>query len=144
MNIGVSHVRWAIRRDLPAMLDIEQASSDDPWEENDFLAHARQRVGITIVFETPEDKIVGYAAYSLRDRVSLTIEKLAVMPEHQRTRVGTNLLERIVRKRKLTEIFVEDKNLIAHLFLRAFGFKATQVMRGQYGNPDYYLFQYER
>ena len=38
------HIRWMIRRDMPEVLRIEQASYDYPWCEEDFLRIGRAHV----------------------------------------------------------------------------------------------------
>ena len=37
------HIRWMIRRDMPEVLQIEAASFEFPWLEDDFIRCLRQR-----------------------------------------------------------------------------------------------------
>jgi [ribosomal protein S18]-alanine N-acetyltransferase len=43
------HVRWLIRRDMPAVLKIEDSSFEFPWREDDFIRALRQRNCIGMV-----------------------------------------------------------------------------------------------
>ena len=53
------HIRWMIRRDMPEVLQAEQASFEFPWTEEDFLRCLRQRNCIGMVAEQGE-KVVGF------------------------------------------------------------------------------------
>ncbi len=37
------YIRWAIERDMPEIVQIEQESFDAPWTRDDFLRCLRQR-----------------------------------------------------------------------------------------------------
>ena len=52
------HIRWMIRRDMPEVLQIEAASFEFPWLEDDFIRCLRQRNCIGMVAEY-DDRVVG-------------------------------------------------------------------------------------
>src|SRR5690606_11527131 len=53
------HIRWMIRRDMPEVLQIEKASFEFPWYEDDFIRCLRQRNCIGMVAEQGE-RVVGF------------------------------------------------------------------------------------
>src|SRR4051812_47494059 len=91
-----SHVRWMIRRDMPEVLQIEQATFDCAWTEEDFLRCMRQRNCIGMVCEHGE-KIVGYMLYELH-KSKLHILNFAVHPDHRRNAVGSVMIRKLIDK----------------------------------------------
>lgn len=147
------HIRWSIRRDLPTMLRIEQASFPIPWTEDDFLNVLRERNVVGMVAEegNGSEAVVGYMIYELLpDSIFLTV--LAVDPAHRRQGVGAMLLRKLAskltgHKRTQIHVVVRESNLQAHLFFRAMGYRATNVLRGYYNGDgdtgeDAYGFSY--
>ena len=57
-------IRWLIRRDMPEVLEIERASFEHAWTEEDFLCCLRQRNCIGMVAEH-DHEIVGFMIYEL-------------------------------------------------------------------------------
>ncbi len=124
------HIRWSIRRDLPAMLAIEQQSFPRPWNEEDFLLCLRARNAIGMVCVDAEtDAVVGFFIYELHKKY-FQVVNFAVAAEHRRCGVGLAMSDRI--KRKLTthagrdrfRLFVPERNLGAQLFWRSMGLKS--------------------
>lgn len=78
--------------------------------------------------------VIGY-----RERSSLCLLSLAVDYDYRRIRVGSTLLywlaKNSAKKLKRMICMVPDDNLGAHLFLKAVGFKALEVV------PDYFSFK---
>lgn len=144
-----AHIRWMIRRDIPRVLEVDAASFEDASTEEHFLRALRQRNVIGIVAENPTnyDQLYGFAVYALHKR-KLHVMSLAVGPGYRRRRIGTQLVAKLAgklssqRRQRLT-INVPDNNMAAHLFLKAQGFEAQEVVRGQYGEADGYLFALE-
>ncbi|MDA8746115.1 ribosomal-protein-alanine N-acetyltransferase RimI, partial [Rubripirellula amarantea] len=56
------HIRWMIRRDMPAVLAIENKSFEFSWTEEDFIRCLRQRNCIGMVAEE-NDQVVGFMIY---------------------------------------------------------------------------------
>ncbi len=133
------HLRWQIRRDLPQVLAIENASFSEPWTEEDFLSHARQRNEIQMVAELKlgeheEPSILGYYGYSLQ-KTRIHIINFAVHPEYRRRGVGAAMVQKLLNKlcpgrRNRLTLDIGERNTSAHLFFKAMGFEAVAVKRG--------------
>jgi ribosomal-protein-alanine N-acetyltransferase len=140
-------IRWMIKRDMPEVLAIEQASFDTPWTEEDFLNALKQRNCIGMVAET-HDQLVGFMVYELH-KTQMVLLNLAVHPEFRRRGIGRQLVERLIsklthqRRDKIT-LEVRERNLPAQLFFKALGFQAVRVLREYYPDTgeDAYVMQY--
>lgn len=129
------HIRWMIRRDMPDVLAIEQASFAMPWSDDDFVRSLRQRNCIGMVAERDE-RIVGYMLYFLH-RSRLELVNLAVHPDHRRTGVGRAMLEKLFSKmdrQRRTNLVarVADFNTLGHVFFRALGLRCEAIERGYF------------
>jgi [ribosomal protein S18]-alanine N-acetyltransferase len=144
--------RWLVRRDMPEVMAIENASFADPWTEEEYLRQLRQRNCIGSVIERTEDsKMVGVMIYELHQG-RLELVNIAVHPHHRRQGVGTAMLNRLKEKlsqqaRRSFDLKVGEQNLRAHLFFQACGMKATEVVRAPFrdspNNQDGYRFVYQ-
>jgi ribosomal-protein-alanine N-acetyltransferase len=128
-------VRWAISRDLPEILEIENESFEFPWTREDYLGTLRRRNVIALVAERNES-ILGYAIYELL-KTQLHLLNFAVAPKHRHTGIGYSLVERMKKKileQRRTSIVLEvrETNLDAQLFFQSQGFAATNVLRKYY------------
>ena len=139
--------RWAIKRDLPAVLEIEGASytTGTVWTREDFLAVLKCRQCIMIVAEQG-NAVVGFAVYELQqDR--LRVLNLAVAPHARRSGVGAKLLRVVMdkvtthRRERLTAT-IRETNANAIAFARACGLRATGLERGAFEVEDGYTFTY--
>ncbi len=125
-----THIRWAIRRDMPEILEIDDASFDDVWGEEDFLKHLRERSVIGMVAEHG-DRVVGYMVYRLYKH-EYELLRIAVAPDCRRQGVGFAMLckmaDRLSRNHRTRfHLAVSDRNLGAQLFLRGCGLKAVGI-----------------
>jgi len=132
-------IRWLIRRDMPEVLQIEQASFHTAWTDEDFLSCLRQRNCIGMVAEH-NHQIVGFMIYELH-KAKLQILNFAVMPEHRRMGVGTQMILRLIDKlsqQRRNEILLDlrESNLDGQLFFRAQGFRAVRIVRAHYDDTD--------
>lgn len=141
------HIRWMIRRDMAEVLDIERASFEFPWLEEDFIRCLRQRNCIGMVAEH-ESRVVGFMVYEL-SKNRIHILNFAVAPEVRRLDIGSQMLEKLVGKlstshRNRVVLEVRETNLDAQLFFRENGFRAVSVLRDYYEDTteDAYLMQY--
>ena len=141
------HIRWMIRRDMPEVLQTEQESFEYAWTEEDFLRCLRQRNCIGMVAEQGE-KVVGFMIYELH-KAKLHILNFAVYPSCRRSRVGTQMVAKLISKlsshrRTRITLEVRETNLGAQLFFRQQGFRAVRVLRGYYedSGEDAFLMQY--
>lgn len=133
--VSLVHVRWALRRDLPALAAIAAESHLVPWSASDFLSALRVRACISLVAECGDD-VCGYLVYELHPS-HLRILNTAVMPAARRRGVGTALVDRLkfkvcAHRRTRAVAAVWDGDLSAHLFFRAQGFRAAAVADEHY------------
>jgi len=141
------HIRWMIRRDMPAVLAIEELSFEFPWNEEEFIRCLRQRNSIGMVAEI-DDLIVGYMIYELHKN-RLHITNFAVSPTNRRFSIGSQMIDKLKSKLSYTRrnrlmLEVRETNLAAQLFFKEQGFRAISVLRGFYEDSpeDAYLMQH--
>lgn len=140
------HIRWMIRRDMPAVLDIEAQSFEYSWSEEDFVRCLRQRNCIGMVAEQ-DDQVVGFMIYELHKN-RLHILNFAVSPDARRQGIGTTMVDKLIGKlsherRNRIMLEVRETNLDAQIFFRSLGFRAISVLRDFYEDSpeDAYLMQ---
>lgn len=128
------HVRWMIRRDMPEIMEIENASFDFPWPEDEFHRVLRQRGCVGIVAEYSE-KVVSHMFYRLH-RTRIDLLSLAVHPDCRHNGVGTRMLDKLRSKmageRNKIAALVRETNLGALLFFKSNGWRAIDLRRGYY------------
>ena len=142
------HIRWMIRRDMPAVLSIESLCFDFPWNEDEFIRCLRQPSCIGMVAEIG-DQILGYTIYDLRKN-RIEVLNFAVDPGHQLRGVGRAMVDKLRKlnpdRRRQISVFVSEENLDAQLFFKAMGFRATEIAPGFFENApncDAYRMIYE-
>ena len=142
-----TQTRWLIRRDHPAVLDIERACFEYVWTEEDFIYHSRQRNCIGVVAEH-DYTIVGFIIYELH-KMKLRIINFAVHPDYQRRGVGAGMID--VLKFKISQqprdeivVNVRDSNLVAQKFFRSQGFLWNETLHNHYDDTteDAYVMSY--
>ena len=141
------HIRWMIRRDMPAVLAIENNSFEFSWTEDDFIRCLRQRNCIGMVAEQ-DDQVVGFMIYELHKN-RLHILNFAVNPDSRRKGIGNAMMGKLLGKlsherRNRIMLEVRETNLEAQLFFKTLGFRAISVLRDFYDDTveDAYLMQY--
>jgi ribosomal-protein-alanine N-acetyltransferase len=141
------HIRWMIRRDMAEVLDIEQASFEFPWLEEDFLRCLRQRNCIGMVAEYDE-RVVGFMVYELH-KDQLHVLNFSVRPDVRRRGVGQQMVNKLVGKlsrrgRNRIVLEIRETNLAAQMFFKNLDFKAVSVLRDYYDDTveDAYVMQY--
>ena len=142
-----AQIRWLIRRDMEEVLSIEQGSFEFPWTEEEFLSCLRQRNCIGTVAEL-DHEIVGFMIYELHPSM-LRILNFAVSPNHRRSGIGKQMIQRLVDKlsqqrRREIVLEVRETNLDAQLFFAGNDFKAVTVLRNHYDDTleDAYYMRY--
>lgn len=150
------HFRFMVRRDLPALLAIEQASFPYPWDEQDFMDELRPRNVWCIVAEV-DGEVAGFMVYEL-EKHAVMLSNFAVHPAYRRCGVGRAMIDKLkgklsLQRRRWLRAVVIEWNAPAHLFFRACGLRAVSVLRGHFaggeldealgveGGADGYLFQ---
>lgn len=141
-------IRWMIRRDMPAVLDIEAECFEFAWSEGDFIRCLRQRNVIGMVAEC-ENRVVGYMIYELH-RERLHVLNFAVARSWRGCGVGRAMICKLTGKlsaerRNRIMLEVRESNLDAQLFFRHLGFRAVAVLRGHYAGSqeDAYQMRYQ-
>lgn len=124
------HIRWMIRRDMQDVLDIETASFEPPWDEQDFIRCLRQRNCIGMVAESNDERIAGFMLYELH-KSRLRVLNAAVNPADRFKGVGVALCEKLKSKlsnqrRNKIEIDIPETNLDALMFLKSQGFVSSK------------------
>ena len=141
------HIRWMIRRDMPEVLNIEQASFEFPWSEDDFIRCLRQRNCIGMVAEYDE-KVVGFMIYELH-KDQLHVLNFSVRPDVRRRGIGMQKVNKLVGKlsqqrRNRIILEIRETNLAAQMFFKNLNFRAVSVLRDYYDDTveDAYVMQY--
>ena len=141
------HIRWMIRGDTPAVLNIEAASFEYPWSEEKLILTLRHREVIGMVAELANE-VVGIMIYELHKN-RLHLINFAVAPQARRQGVGSTMIEKLVSKlshdrRNRIMLEVRESNLAALLFFKSQGFRAIKILRDYYEDTteDAYLMQY--
>lgn len=139
------HIRWAIQRDMPAVLTIDAAGYRTPWTEEEFLALLRRRNTIGMVAEIG-DVIIGFMVYELK-KSEILVSRFAVHPDFRRCLVGTAMSRKLADKlnpqrRNRVVTAVSEVDISSQLFLRAAGWRACRVERDGFAEDiDAYLFE---
>lgn len=148
-DVLIVNVRWLIRRDMPEVLAIEQASFEYAWAEEEFLYCLGRRNCIGMV-ATFSEQIVGFMVYELHEK-TVRVLNFAVNPKFRRHRVGAQMAGRLKDKlnsQSRTEIVLEvrETNLAAQLFFKSVGFSAVGIRKEVYDDTpeDAYLMRYAK
>lgn len=141
------HIRWMIRRDMPEVLDIESASFEFSWSEDDFIRCLRQRNCIGMVAEYDE-RVVGFMIYELH-KDQLHLLNFAVRPDVRRRGIGEQMIQKLVGKlsqqrRNRIELEIRETNYAAQMFFKNLDFRAISVLKDYYEDTveDAYVMQY--
>ena len=124
------HIRWMIRRDMTDVLEIENASFEFPWNEDDFVAaYVSEHIGMVV---EQDDEIVGFMIYELY-KTRLHILNFAVHQNQRRSGIGTVMVEKLKSKlshqrRNRIVLEVRETNLEAQLFLNNRTFLLCQFL----------------
>jgi ribosomal protein S18 acetylase RimI-like enzyme len=145
-NKSTYSIRWGLKKDRDAIIEIEKDVFDYPWSRKDYDETLKSRDCIDLVVEL-DGKIVGYIVYSLSPTY-INVLNFAVARSQWRTGIGTAILNKMKgklnQKRNLLRFEVTDANLGGHLFLKKNGFIVTEIFPGAYdvNDDDMYIFEY--
>ena len=136
--------RYMIKSDLVDVTDIARRAGALGLVEADFLRHARMR-DVVMYVSVRGGRILGFMSIRLRSK-EVEILNMAVHPDFQRHRVGTQMVEHVLKKlhpgrRNVVLTSVPERDLSTQLFLKRNGFLATSTNRGDYGVDDSYVFE---
>jgi ribosomal-protein-alanine N-acetyltransferase len=140
-------VRWALRSDLPKMVAIEEQTKDLPWDSDEICHQLAKKNCIGVVL-LKNNSVIGHVFYLLHQR-EIEIINLVVAAKFQRKGCGKHLISYVksklkslgVGKKDRVTAMVSDRDLSAHLFLKAVGFRAIRVEPNAMGlDNDGYFF----
>lgn len=130
------------RRDLAAILSIENVSYPKPWTNGVFLSEIEmaRRGERHYIVGRRDGQLVGYAGlmFVVGDA---HVTNIACAPRHQRTGVATRLLaelawEAIARQCQALTLEVRSSNTGAQALYRSFGFAPVGVRQKYYENVE--------
>lgn len=133
------HIRWMVRKDVPAIMTIEEGAFEFPWTEEEMLNCLRQRNCIGMVFVRNE-RILGFMVYELF-KATMHVLNFAVASGFRRRGIGRQMVQKLIGKlsqqrRDSITLEVRETNIDAQLFWRSMGFKAGAVIRGHYEDSE--------
>lgn len=138
-----SRIRWMTEEDVSRVLEIETVCFLDPIKEKDLWKILSEKKTIGIVIETcseevaKKDRVVGLCIFKLR-AYSIEIFTLAVHPDFREQGFGGQLIEKIKNKlgNSYSSIYsyVPEEELKFLYFLKARGFKPTQIIGNFWGD----------
>jgi ribosomal-protein-alanine N-acetyltransferase len=126
-------VRFADKKDLEKVLEIERLSFSDPWDHHGFKTTLKHTF---LVFE--EQDILGFLiAVCCYKNIRGTIMKIAVHPDQRRKGIATALLNHcleILREKEIVDVClnVEMIRTPAIALYKKFGFQITKTIHMDY------------
>lgn len=128
-------IRWLLKSDMAAVLEIEQATYDSPWTRDDFDQCQNYHRNVSVVYEVQGD-VAGYLFY-MHHKKAIEILNLAVDPEYLRQGIGAEFIELLKRKlgsmsKKRLVAIVREKNVAAQMFLKSQGFLCMAIIDGHH------------
>lgn len=142
------HLRWLVRKDMPGILAILDASNH-PWTEATLLRYLRHRQHIGMTLEHDQNS-VGVAFYCLKE-THLLLRDIVIHPRYRRIGAARYIIDKIKDKvsahptRTAIHAIVREHNLVGQLFLKGNGFALKKIWREYYVSPmeDAYGFRWE-
>lgn len=133
-------IRPMTRQDIPIVATLEREVYPQPWSARVFFDELSQSNRVYLVAENRRGIIVGYGGLLLvEDDAHITT--LAVLPEEQRSRIGTRLMLTLVEEalqsgvRHVT-LEVRMSNAAARRLYERFGFAPVGMRKDYYRDED--------
>jgi ribosomal-protein-alanine N-acetyltransferase len=125
---------------IDEILAVEEASFTSPWTREMYLA-VLNNTGVSYFYlaRTETGQVIGFCSF-WRVLDELHINNLAVLPEHRRSGIGTDLLLRVLADgsafgAKRATLEVRRSNEAAQKLYEKFGFTVAGVRRLYYSSP---------
>lgn len=139
------NLRWVLSKDIPEVSEIETICFEDPHEEDDFYKWLAIPTNGSVLVETEEGEIVGYAFYKIYTSC-YEILTIAVLPDYRNMGVGRMLVESLRKKlkpdaRRGIVMWVPERNLGAQLFFQRLNFLWARSKQDE-DEEDLYLMRY--
>jgi ribosomal-protein-alanine N-acetyltransferase len=140
-------IGWMIRRHIPDVIDIENASFASPWSYHELMQCLRKPYCNGMVAER-DGTVAGFMVYELL-KSQLHILNFAVSPAFRRQQIGSQMLDKLYGKlsqQRRKEIIVEvrETNLAAQKFFSANGYLASGCIRNHYEDSTEDAIQFYR
>ena len=127
--------------EVDGVMDVESASFTNPWTREMYLSELSEGGTAQVLLARDESgRIVGFCSF-WRVLDELHMNNLAVLPDHRRRGVASEMLERLIAesrksgvRRAMLEVRRSNEPAI-HLYER-FGFAVRAVRRAYYRNPE--------
>ena len=149
-------IHFLIRRHMPEVLEIENASFSVPWTYDEMWEACwgetakNEPMHMALVYIV-RDEVAGYAVYHLDDE-KIEILNLAIREDFRRQGIASELISSIKIKLEGSKVArthmiadVSEQNLEAQPLFKKNGFMATQVVHDAYGDwssDDCYRFEW--
>ena len=137
-------IRPMEKRDLPAVMEIENLCFVAPWKERDLLNEMDNKLAnlwvVELGAEGMQKTVVGFSDY-WQTFDSATICQIAVHPDIRRRQLGSAMMDEIIndcyakRVRNIT-LEVRKTNQIAINFYKKHGFSEVLVKEKYYSNGE--------
>lgn len=138
-------LRYMCRRDLPAVMTIENSCFDEAWPLDEFESLLKQKTCSGVIADCNGDA-VGFLVYeTVENRIEVL--NFAVRPDRQREGIGSRLIEKLFsqlsERRPDIVIDVRETNKDAQLFLKFCDFTCTSILKEHFDNGESaYRFRY--
>lgn len=126
--------------DVPAAVEIEEASYTEPWPADQFVDLLELSVGFGWIAEDPPGSVVAYAlGWVIREEGELG--NLAVAPDRRGRGLGTRILRRFLddavdRGARKVYLEVRESNTAARELYERHGFRVVGRREGYYRSPE--------
>ena len=133
-------VRDMVNSDLDRIMEIEKLCFKAPWGREDLYREINDNKLSVMQVITIDDLVVGFCDY-WNTFDSGTICQIAIHPDYQKQKLGSKLLEEVLKDAKAKKIRtltleVRASNEKAINFYKKFGFKITLVKEAYYSNGE--------
>lgn len=141
-----SQIRWLIRRDMPEVLNVLEASFFE-HDEDGLLSFLRSRNNIGMVCEDKNNELVGVMIYTI-NRKSIELADLTVDYLRQKKGFGFSMINSLKSKlnpNRKTKLVTKrsERDLEGQTFLRRQGFSCNEIIKDFYEpEEDAYVFEY--
>jgi len=139
-------------QDMPSVYDIEDESFHSPWGKKDFRRCLKHPKCLSIAACDPDTGcILGFAVLDLSSKEFAYLLNLAIREDQRRRSIGRQVMESLQSgmantQKKCIRVYVEERNLIAQMFLKELKFQAIEILTGFYmdSDDDCYVLQYRK
>ena len=140
--------RSMLRRDMPAVIDIE-AKLPDAKTEQDILRYLGKMKYLCDVITVADfyDTVIGYMVHTVGSTYEL--KRIVIHPDYRRKKAGAYLIKRLIKNQTNRnhsvglKCVVPDYQLDVQLLLRSQGFLAQKIERKFFGEDDGYVFDHK-